>query len=158
MVKIGYFFFFKGSDCDTAKSMVTLLNQAGNGNVVARYSKKKKNLVVEILGYPIATSPVVNRGGRKKKNKSVVFRAAAVAVALPISSEGISNRNRILLNESQAVWQVNKMIKIVYKGSEDEVISKIMDMEQEDDDRAALLAAKSNAFNFHSLSLAPYQI
>ncbi|KAI8552569.1 hypothetical protein RHMOL_Rhmol06G0277100 [Rhododendron molle] len=121
-----------------------MLNQVGNGNAVARKSKKK-SLVVEILGYPIATPPVVNRGGKKKKNKSVAFRAAAVAVALSISSEGISNRNRILLNESQAVWQVNKMMKIGYKGSEDEVISKIMDMEQEDDDRAALLAAKSNA-------------
>lgn len=40
---------------------------------------------------------------------------------------------------------MNKLMKIGYKGSKNEVISKIMDMEQEDDDRAALLAAKSNA-------------
>ncbi|KAG5544688.1 hypothetical protein RHGRI_017210 [Rhododendron griersonianum] len=66
-------------------------------------------------------------------------------VALSISSNGISNRNRILLNESQAVWQVNKMMKIGYKGSDEEVVSKIMEMEKEDDDRATLLAAKSNA-------------
>lgn len=62
----------------------------------------------------------------EKRITRVVFRAVAVAVALPRSSEGISYRNRILLNESQAVWQVNKMMKIGYKGSEDEVISKIM--------------------------------
>ncbi|KAE9444788.1 hypothetical protein C3L33_23313, partial [Rhododendron williamsianum] len=78
----------------------------------------KKDLV-EILGTPIPLPPTKNRGGRKKKNKRVVFRAAAAAVALSILSDGISNRNKILLNESQAVWQVNKMMKIGYKGSDE---------------------------------------
>ncbi|KAG5564401.1 hypothetical protein RHGRI_000556 [Rhododendron griersonianum] len=79
------------------------VNQVGNSNVESGKTKKKKNLV-EILGYPIQSLPAKNRGGRKKKNKSVVFRAAATAIALSVSTEGISNRNRILLNESQAVW------------------------------------------------------
>lgn len=106
-----------------------------------RLKRRKLNLV-EILGIPAPSPSVKNRGGRKMKNKSVVFRGAAAAMAYQYQ---LKASPRILLRESLAVWQVNKMLKIGYKSSEEEVISKIMAMEQDDDDRAASFAAKINA-------------
>lgn len=109
-----------------------------------RLKRRKLNLV-EILGIPAPSPSVKNRGGRKMKNKSVVFRGAAAAMAYQYQLKASPTETRILLRESLAVWQVNKMLKIGYKSSEEEVISKIMAMEQDDDDRAASLAAKINA-------------
>lgn len=54
-----------------------------------------------------------------------------------ISSNGIANRNRLLLNEAQTIWEVNKVIGIGYDGDEEEVISKIAEMEAQDKERAA---------------------
>lgn len=50
---------------------------------------------------------------------------------------GIVNRNRILLNEAQAAWTVNKMLGLSYDGDEEEVISKIYETEIQDEERAA---------------------
>lgn len=38
----------------------------------------------------------------------MVFRSAMAVAALSVSSEGINNRNRSLLNEAQAGWTVAK--------------------------------------------------
>jgi len=92
--------------------------------------KKRRKNIDEILGF----SKVDNRnhmGRGRTKNKCVVFRSAVAAVALnaSVSSEGINNRNRILLDEAQTIWAVNKIMGIGYDGDENEVISKIAELE-----------------------------
>lgn len=87
--------------------------------------KRKQKSVEELLGLP-----KTKKGGRKKK-KSVVFKSAIAAAALSISSNGIKNRNRIILNEEEAVWAVTKIMEEDFMGDEDEVISKIMTPEIE---------------------------
>lgn len=71
--------------------------------------------------------------------------AAADLSSLSVSSEGITNRNRILLNEAQAVWSVAKIMGEDYMGDDEEVISKIMIMEEQDDERAAALLINDGA-------------
>ncbi|KAG5547287.1 hypothetical protein RHGRI_013083 [Rhododendron griersonianum] len=65
----------------------------------AKKPKRKVKSVEEILGIPQARN---RKGGRRRKQKCVVFRSALAAAALSVSTEGINNRNRILLNESHA--------------------------------------------------------
>ncbi|KAI8525263.1 hypothetical protein RHMOL_Rhmol13G0217000 [Rhododendron molle] len=89
----------------------------------SRRPKKKLKSVEDILGFKPKPS---RKGGRRSKQKCVVFRSAIAAAALSVSSEGINNRNRILLNEAQAVWSVTKIMETDYLGNDEEVISKIM--------------------------------
>lgn len=79
-----------------------------------------------------------NRKGGRNKQKCVVFRSAVAAAALSasISSEEIVNRNKMFLNEAQAIWTVNKTMGIGYDGDDEEVISKIADRLAEDKERA----------------------
>lgn len=60
------------------------------------------------------------------------------AVALSVSTEGINNRNRILLNEAEAVLTVTKIMGEDHLGNEEEIISKIM---VTDEERARLAKA-----------------
>lgn len=98
--------------------------------------KKKRKNINDILGFS-KVKPV--KGGGKKKNKGDARRSAIAAAALSasISSEGINNRNQILLNEAQAIWAINKIHGIGYDGDEHEVISKIAsNLEAQDKGRA----------------------
>ncbi|KAI8568563.1 hypothetical protein RHMOL_Rhmol02G0210800 [Rhododendron molle] len=65
------------------------------------------------------SSPLAGR--RRKKGKSAIYRSAVAALALSvsISEGGIANRNRILLNEAQAAWTLNKIMGLKYDGDED---------------------------------------
>ncbi|KAI8549795.1 hypothetical protein RHMOL_Rhmol06G0053100 [Rhododendron molle] len=99
-------------------------------------AKRKVKSVEDILGIPKATG--TRKGGRKRKQKCVVFRSALAAAALSVSTEGINNRNRILLNESQAVRTVTKIMGTDYFGNDEEVISSIMVTDEEELLRAAL--------------------
>lgn len=101
--------------------------------------KSKRKNINEILGYS-----KVNKGntkGRRNKSKSVILRSAVASAALSasLSSSGINNRNRILLDEAKAIWEVDKMFGLQYDGDEREVISKIADMEALNKDRAACI-------------------
>ncbi|KAI8567696.1 hypothetical protein RHMOL_Rhmol02G0141800 [Rhododendron molle] len=98
--------------------------------------KKKRKSIYDILGFTKVNS--LNNKGRKNKQKCKVFRSAVAAVALSasISSGGIVNRNRIILNEAQTIWECNKIMGMGYDGDEDEVVSRFADMEAEDLDRA----------------------
>lgn len=100
--------------------------------------KKKRKTIEDILGFSKIT--LQKQKGRRDKKKCVVFRSAVEAAALSVfvSSDGIVNRNRILLNEAQAIWSVNKTMGIGYDGDEEEVISKIVEMEAQDMERAAI--------------------
>lgn len=47
------------------------------------------------------------KGSKKQRQNGAIFRSAAAAISLSIYSDGINNRNRILLNNAQAVWEAN---------------------------------------------------
>ncbi|KAH7845546.1 hypothetical protein Vadar_003376 [Vaccinium darrowii] len=85
----------------------------------------------EILGVK-ETNDSDTGGGRRRrrKTKQVVFRSAAAAVSLTLSSEGIRNRNRILLDEAQAVWTMGKIVGGKAESSENEIISKLVEIEE----------------------------
>ncbi|KAI8552656.1 hypothetical protein RHMOL_Rhmol06G0282900 [Rhododendron molle] len=108
--------------------------------------KKKQKTIEDLLGIPKAKNTKnTKKGGGRKKQKCVVFRAAAAAVALSVSSEDIRNRNRLIrLDAAQAAWTVTKIIGADYTGNEEEVVSKIMVMEEQDEVRAAQLIPKLN--------------
>ncbi|KAG5561291.1 hypothetical protein RHGRI_004352 [Rhododendron griersonianum] len=48
--------------------------------------------------------------------------------------------NIIMPNEAQAVWACNKILGMGYDGDEDEVVSKIVEMEAQDLDKADKVA------------------
>ncbi|KAG5565558.1 hypothetical protein RHGRI_001461 [Rhododendron griersonianum] len=98
--------------------------------------KKKRKSIYDILGFTKVNS--LNNKGRKNKQKCEVFRSAVAAVALSasISSGGIVNRNRIILNEAQAIWECNKIMGMGYDGDEDEVVNRFADMKAQDLDKA----------------------
>lgn len=74
--------------------------------------------------------------------------AVAAAASESISTEEILNRNNLILSEAQAIWECNKIMGIGYEGDENEVISKIVQMEKQD---AALSihAGKTGAPSLH---------
>ncbi|KAI8526178.1 hypothetical protein RHMOL_Rhmol13G0288800 [Rhododendron molle] len=108
--------------------------------------KKKQKTIEDLLGIPKEKNTKnTKKGGGRKKQKCVVFRAAAAAAALSVSSEDIRNRNRLIrLDAAQAAWTVTKIIGPDYMGNEEEVVSKIMVMEEQDEVRAAQLIPKLN--------------
>lgn len=97
--------------------------------------KKKRKNIDDILGFSKVNTRN-QKGGRR--NKCVVLRSAVAAAALSasVSSGGINNRNKILLDEAQTIWAVNKIMDIGYEGDEEEVISKIVELEAQNLDRA----------------------
>lgn len=74
------------------------------------------------------------KGSKKRKQKGAIFRLATAAIALSISSVGINNRNCILLNDAQGVWEFNKSLGLGYDGDEGEVESRIAQLEEMDNE------------------------
>ena len=66
----------------------------------------------------------------------------AAAAAMSVSTEGIINRNKIVLNESKAAWSVTKILGTDYMGNDEEVISRIMVIDEEAELRSALQLTK----------------
>ncbi|KAH7838802.1 hypothetical protein Vadar_031329 [Vaccinium darrowii] len=85
----------------------------------------------EILGVKEIDNNSLNGGRRRKKTKQVVFRSAAAAVSLTLLFEGIRNRNRILLDEAQAIWTMGRIVGGEAVGFENEVISKLDEIEED---------------------------
>ncbi|KAG5534448.1 hypothetical protein RHGRI_022547 [Rhododendron griersonianum] len=79
--------------------------------------KRKRKTIYDILGYARVNSS--NNKGRKNKQK-----------------------NRIILNEAQAVWTCNKILGMGCDGDEDEVVSKIAEMEAQNLDKANRVAGQ----------------
>lgn len=69
------------------------------------------------------------RGSLKRHNPKAMFRSAIAATSLYVSTNGIRNRNRILLNEAQAVQALDKILGTRPEGDEEEVVSKFVPME-----------------------------
>lgn len=123
-----------------------------------RKGRRKVKPMDEILGK--FNKIIFRRKGSKiRRSKGAIFRPAITAASLSISSEGINNRNRILLNKAQKVleenltmglsyeeeagirnkaiaqWDFEKSLGVSYDGDEEEVISKIAEMEKNDEAR-----------------------
>ena len=108
-------------------------------NIVTKdKSRRKRRSIEDILGLPKLSRS--KKGGRRAKPRCVVFRSAMAAAALSVSSEGIMNRNKILVSESKATWSINKILATDFMGDDEEVISKIMVTDEEADQRSALQA------------------
>lgn len=110
-------------DCNSVSIQATVKGAKG---------KKKRKNIDEILGNPKVNK--WNQKGRKGSTKCVVFRSAIAAAALSasVSSEGICNRNKNILSEAQAIRQMNRIIGYKYDGEDEEVISKIAELEAQD--------------------------
>lgn len=92
--------------------------------------KRRRKTIDEILGNS-KVNKLNQKVGRGKK-KCVVLRSAIAAAALSasVSSEGITNRNKFILSEAQTIRQMNKLIGYKYDGEDEEVISKIAELEK----------------------------
>ncbi|XP_057472861.1 uncharacterized protein LOC130761391 [Actinidia eriantha] len=95
-----------------------------SSNAMDEKPKRKQRSIEDILGLSKPTK--TKKGGRRGKQKCVVFRSAMAAAALSVSTEGITNKNRILISESKAAWSVTKILRTDYMGNDEEVISRIM--------------------------------
>ena len=60
--------------------------------------------------------------------------------ALSVSTEGITNRNKILISESKVAWSITKILGTDYMGNDEEVISRIMVTDEEAELRDILLS------------------
>ncbi|GFS31065.1 hypothetical protein Acr_00g0015420 [Actinidia rufa] len=100
--------------------------------------KRKQRSVENILGLSKPTK--TKKGGRRGKQKCVVFRSAMAAAALSVSTEGITNKNKILISESRAAWSVTKILGTDYMGNAEKVISRIMVTDEEAELRDILLS------------------
>ena len=56
----------------------------------------------------------------------------------------INNRGRILLNEAQATWEMGKALGLVEDGSKENVICKIMELEENDERQYEKMKGASN--------------
>lgn len=96
------------------------LSGTSKKKVVAEKIKRRKKSIEKLIGFPNS-----KKGGRKTK-KSVLVRSAIASAALSISSEGIRNRNKLILNEEEAALAISKIVGEDYMGEDEEVISKLM--------------------------------
>lgn len=122
-------------------------NTSIQATVKSAQGKKRRKNIDDILGNSKVNK--WNQKGRKGNKKCVVLRSAIAAAALSasVSTEGISNRNNIILSEAQAIRQMNKIIGYKYDGEDEEVISKIAELEAQEkegvEDKIPTLSQKS---------------
>ncbi|KAI8543853.1 hypothetical protein RHMOL_Rhmol08G0251400 [Rhododendron molle] len=69
----------------------------------------------------------------KKKQSCALIRSANAAVALPISFVSI---NMTHLNETQAVWSLNKIMGLSYLRNEKDLTQRLAIMGAEDEEKA----------------------
>ena len=119
----------------------TLTGKTMKGTNLVDKPTRKQRSIEERLG--LSKSLRSKRRGRRGKQRCVVFRSAmAAAAAMSVSTEGIINRNKIVLNESKAAWSVTKILGTDYMGNNEEVISRIMVTDEEVELRSALQLTK----------------
>ncbi|GFS39280.1 hypothetical protein Acr_00g0062040 [Actinidia rufa] len=104
----------------------------GSRTKKTHYGKNKAHSTERVVG----AMRRLGSGGRfiKRKNKKgAIFRAASASIVLSISTESINNRGRIMLNEAQATWEMGKALGLVEDGSNENVICKIVELEENDE-------------------------
>ncbi|KAF7114134.1 hypothetical protein RHSIM_RhsimUnG0098100 [Rhododendron simsii] len=88
---------------------------------IRKERKKEEFAQYEAMGF--FRKSVRERGKTKRHKPKAIFLSAVAAMSLSISSNGIDNRNRIILDETQAVWVIDMItLGIGYDGDEGEVI------------------------------------
>ncbi|KAI7997262.1 UPF0481 protein [Camellia lanceoleosa] len=65
--------------------------------------------------------------------KGAILRFAVAAISLSMASE--SSRGRLLLNEAEATLQIGRVLGLNCEGKEEEVVSKLMELESMDMDK-----------------------
>ena len=71
------------------------------------------------------------RGGQKKGGNAI-FRAAAAAISLSLSSNSKGGGNCMVMDEARAVLEMSKVLGLEFGGEEEEIVSKIVELEEED--------------------------
>lgn len=84
---------------------------------------RKKKTWEDILGLNFFYDKSLFGGRRRKKTKQVVFRSAVAAASLSVSSEG-TRRNKLLINDAQAIRAMDKIVGGEAVGSEDDAMAK----------------------------------
>lgn len=99
------------------------------------YQLISKKSHCDVIAY---ASLVLVETRKKIKRRWITVIKIITNLSASISSNGINNRNKMLLNEAQAVWEVNKLY-MSYDGDEEEVVSKIAELRAQDNTRAVSL-------------------
>ncbi|THG21087.1 hypothetical protein TEA_003170 [Camellia sinensis var. sinensis] len=96
-----------------------------------KWQKKGKQLGVTKLGEP---SLMLRKGA--------IFRLAVVAISLSMASE--SSKARLVMSEAEAILEMGKALGIDCEGKEEEVISKLEDLEAKDLERVRQMDGDAN--------------
>ena len=131
------------SGFNTNLNMRTYSEGDGSRKKKNYYGKNNAHSTERVVG---AMRRLGSRGRfiNRKNQKEAIFRAAAASIALSISTERINNRGRILLNEAQATWEMGKALVLVEDGSKENVICKIMELEENDERQYEKMKGVSN--------------
>lgn len=85
-----------------------------------------------------------SRFGKSTLNlrKGAVFRSAAVAISLSMASK--SSKWRIILSKTEATLELGKTLGIDFEGKDEEVISKLQQLEANDLEKVRARVADAN--------------
>ncbi|XP_028059322.1 uncharacterized protein LOC114263027 [Camellia sinensis] len=120
------------SQCNELSSRKKLQKNRGMKRVVTKSSGKKIREMKQ--GYLKRPKSHNHRGASSSKlgPRGAIWRAAAaVASGVDSTASGVA-RSRSLLKEAQGTIQMGKLLGINYKGKEEEVLTKILDLEAND--------------------------
>ncbi|GMP63919.1 hypothetical protein CsSME_00025408 [Camellia sinensis var. sinensis] len=105
----------------------TTTKEKGKG--LMKYHRKKKG------NLQIGVGSVLNF------RKGAIFRSAAAAISLSMASK--SGSGQLLLNEAEATLKIGKVLGLKCKGNDEEVISKLMELEVKDKERLGKKGSKA---------------
>ncbi|KAI8010756.1 hypothetical protein LOK49_LG06G01014 [Camellia lanceoleosa] len=120
------------TQCNELSSRKKLQKNRGRKRVVTKSSGKKLKEMKQ--GYLQLPKRYSHKGASSSKlgPKRALWKAAAVVASRSDSIASEVARSRSLLKEAQGTIQMGKLLGINYKGKEEEVLSKIMDLEAND--------------------------
>ncbi|XP_028103520.1 serine/arginine-rich splicing factor 2-like [Camellia sinensis] len=118
--------------CNELSSSKKHQKNKGRKRVVSKSSGKKIKEMEQ--GYLQLPKRYSHKGASSSKlgPKGVLWRAAAVVASGSESTTSGIARSRSLLKEAQGTIQMGKLLEINYKGKEEEVLARIMDLEAKD--------------------------
>ncbi|KAA8538584.1 hypothetical protein F0562_028222 [Nyssa sinensis] len=93
--------------------------------------RRKLKLLANVLGND-ENHRRKGKFGLKKVKKGAILRMAATVISMSISSSAIQNRNWIIEGEAKKIWEVGKKLGLSYIGEDQEVISRIHDLDMQE--------------------------
>ncbi|KAL7185647.1 hypothetical protein ACSBR2_027571 [Camellia fascicularis] len=105
----------------------------GTGGTVGLSKRKSKRKFLQHVLGNVAATKISRRGRRKKGGKAATFRSAVAAISLSISLDAIANRNHIIINEAQAVWEIGKLLGLKSIKEDDEVVGKLQELHDQNE-------------------------